>query len=234
MCRLKKTLVLKHIYFSLVYYCLIITVNKYKNYLISTLLSSGIKSNSWKNLKLEKDFLRIWVPDVLISFDIFQVEEGADCPLKDKEGIVVEGEGDKPAPDLAARSLEQREWRVHELVESEKDYVSDLAQCCQYIYYMRQSKDEETPDIPMPEDLRQGKDRMIFGNLEMIYEWHREYVLYYIYIIYICLIFSYNEYFQLFLKELGPMCRESIWTRKPVQEMWTQVPDVRCVLSEQT
>ena len=39
---------------------------------------------------------------------------------------------------------------------------------------MRSSKEEENPEIPMPEDLKQGKDRMIFGNLEMIYEWHRE------------------------------------------------------------
>ena len=84
-------------------------------------------------------------------------------------------EDSAPSDDsVAARSIEQRGWRVSELIDSEKDYVSDLAQCCQYIYYMRQSKDEETPDIPMPEDLKQGKDRMIFGNLEMIYEWHRE------------------------------------------------------------
>ena len=26
----------------------------------------------------------------------------------------------------------------------------------------------------MPDDLREGKDRMIFGNLESIFEWHRE------------------------------------------------------------
>ncbi|XP_023330642.1 triple functional domain protein isoform X4 [Eurytemora carolleeae] len=77
--------------------------------------------------------------------------------------------------EVAARALEQRGWRVRELVESEQDYVSDLAQCAQYIYYMRESKDEENPEIPMPEDLKQGKDRMIFGNLEMIYEWHRDY-----------------------------------------------------------
>ena len=32
----------------------------------------------------------------------------------------------------------------------------------------------ESPEIPMPEDLREGKDRMIFGNLEMIYEWHKK------------------------------------------------------------
>jgi len=29
-------------------------------------------------------------------------------------------------------------------------------------------------DIPMPEDLKGGKERMVFGNIEAIYEWHRE------------------------------------------------------------
>ena len=29
-------------------------------------------------------------------------------------------------------------------------------------------------DIPLPEDLKGGKERMIFGNVEAIYEWHRE------------------------------------------------------------
>ena len=37
-----------------------------------------------------------------------------------------------------ARSLEQREYRIRELVESERDYVTDLAQCVQYIQFMRQ------------------------------------------------------------------------------------------------
>jgi len=26
----------------------------------------------------------------------------------------------------------------------------------------------------MPEGLKDGKDRMIFGNIEAIFEWHRE------------------------------------------------------------
>jgi hypothetical protein len=37
-----------------------------------------------------------------------------------------------------ARALEQREYRIRELVESERDYVTDLAQCVQYIQFMRQ------------------------------------------------------------------------------------------------
>ena len=73
-----------------------------------------------------------------------------------------------------AKHMEQREYRVRELIESENDYVSDLGQCCQYIEFMRETKEEENPEIPMPPDLKQGKDRMIFGNMEVIYEWHRE------------------------------------------------------------
>ena len=55
-------------------------------------------------------------------------------------------------------------------------YVTDLEQVYTYLAYMRESKETEDADIPMPEELRQGRDRMIFGNIESIYEWHREWV----------------------------------------------------------
>ena len=64
--------------------------------------------------------------------------------------------------------------RLQEIVESEQMYVSDLEQVYTYITYMRESKETEDADIPMPDELRQGRDRMIFGNIESIYEWHRE------------------------------------------------------------
>ena len=72
------------------------------------------------------------------------------------------------------KAVEQRAYRLQELLESESMYVSDLEQAHQYITYMRESKELEEADIRMPDDLRLGKDRMIFGNLESIYEWHRE------------------------------------------------------------
>ena len=53
-------------------------------------------------------------------------------------------------------------------------YVKDLEQCVEYIKYMRETKDTDDPEIAMPEDLKDGKDRMIFGNIEAIFEWHRE------------------------------------------------------------
>lgn len=39
--------------------------------------------------------------------------------------------------------------------------------------YLNLMRNEE---IPIPEDLKNGKDKIVFGNIEAIYEWHREYV----------------------------------------------------------
>ena len=41
------------------------------------------------------------------------------------ETSAAEETGDK---DVVSRSLEQRSWRLRELMESEHDYVNDLAQ----------------------------------------------------------------------------------------------------------
>ena len=76
--------------------------------------------------------------------------------------------------DSVEKAIQERSYRLQELLDSERVYVCDLQHCCQYIQYMRESKEKEDHEIPMPEDLREGKDRMIFGNIEAIYEWHRE------------------------------------------------------------
>ena len=76
--------------------------------------------------------------------------------------------------DSVEKAIQERSYRLQELLDSERIYVSDLEHCCQYIQFMRESKEKEDHEVPMPEDLREGKDRMIFGNIEAIYEWHRE------------------------------------------------------------
>lgn len=84
-----------------------------------------------------------------------------------------------------------------ELVETERDYVRDLglvvevssrvtsravhALCCVVKLlvvisffslqgYMSRMKEEGVPD-----DMR-GKDKIVFGNIHQIYDWHKEYV----------------------------------------------------------
>lgn len=69
------------------------------------------------------------------------------------------------------RELRKRQFVIAELVETERLYVRDLADVVEgYITEMRNPDSE----MKMPDDLKDGKDKMVFGNLEAIYEWHRE------------------------------------------------------------
>ncbi|XP_054722102.1 triple functional domain protein-like isoform X2 [Uloborus diversus] len=67
------------------------------------------------------------------------------------------------------KALSKRKYVLQELVETERDYVRDLGLVVDgYIKLMR------SEDIPVPDDLKDGKDKIVFGNIEAIYEWHRD------------------------------------------------------------
>lgn len=68
-------------------------------------------------------------------------------------------------------SLKKRMYALREMVTTEESYVKDLSSIVDG--YIREMKDPDS-DIPLPDDLKGGKERMIFGNIEAIYEWHRE------------------------------------------------------------
>lgn len=68
-----------------------------------------------------------------------------------------------------SKALEKRKYVFQELVDTERDYVRDLG-CVVEGFMALMKKDESS----VPEDLRNGKDKIIFGNIENIYEWHRE------------------------------------------------------------
>ena len=87
-----------------------------------------------------------------------------------KHGDNVEDKESEDANLKKERAILKRNYALQELVETEKDYVKDLSLIVDgYIELMKKE------DIP--EDLKSGKDKMIFGNISNIYEWHREYVL---------------------------------------------------------
>lgn len=73
--------------------------------------------------------------------------------------------------DPESVALTKRQFVIRELVETERDYVADLRQIVEGYMALMRDLDSE---IPLPEDLRCGKDKMVFGNIEAIYEWHRE------------------------------------------------------------
>ncbi|XP_012230227.2 kalirin isoform X2 [Linepithema humile] len=76
--------------------------------------------------------------------------------------------------DPESTAIAKRQFVIRELVETERDYVNDLKQIVEGYMALMRNPDCE---IPLPEDLRGGKDKMVFGNLEAIYEWHRDFFL---------------------------------------------------------
>lgn len=86
-------------------------------------------------------------------------------------------ESDKPSEDVvdAAKKketlLKRREYVLRELIDTEEAYVRDLSMIVDG--YLAMMKDPEC-EIVMPEDLRDGKDKLVFGNIEVIYDWHKK------------------------------------------------------------
>uniref|UniRef100_A0A087XB86 Uncharacterized protein n=1 Tax=Poecilia formosa TaxID=48698 RepID=A0A087XB86_POEFO len=66
-----------------------------------------------------------------------------------------------------ASIVKKRHYVLLELVETERDYVRDLGLVVEG--YMSRMKEEGVPD-----DMR-GKDKIVFGNIHQIYDWHKEY-----------------------------------------------------------
>ncbi|RZF34081.1 hypothetical protein LSTR_LSTR011651 [Laodelphax striatellus] len=78
------------------------------------------------------------------------------------------------AAETKEAAAKMRNYIIQELVDTERDYVRDLKMVADG--YMRLMRDPDC-EIPMPEGLRGGRDKMIFGNMEAIYEWHRDFFL---------------------------------------------------------
>ena len=81
--------------------------------------------------------------------------------------IPVEGAEELSATDLA---LKKRSYVLKELLETERDYVKDLAIICED--YIPNMKEESLPD-----GLQGKKDKIIFGNVQSIFEFHRDILL---------------------------------------------------------
>lgn len=116
--------------------------------------------------------------DAIAECASFHRELSTQCSSGEATALALSGdESDKPTEDSADNSrviegyLRKRQYVLKELVDTEEAYVRDLSQIVDgYIKTMR----DPDCEIPMPDDLKGGKDKMVFGNVEAIYEWHRE------------------------------------------------------------
>ncbi|KAJ8253327.1 hypothetical protein GJAV_G00211670 [Gymnothorax javanicus] len=92
------------------------------------------------------------------------------------QGISGVNATDQPAPqpknpeqEQKAKALRGRMFVINELVQTEKDYVKDLGIVVEG--FMKHMEDKG-----VPEDMK-GKDKIVFGNIHQIYDWHREFFL---------------------------------------------------------
>ncbi|XP_074654482.1 kalirin-like isoform X2 [Tubulanus polymorphus] len=71
--------------------------------------------------------------------------------------------------DFKTKCLQKRMYVIQELIDTERDYVKDLGLVVEgYMQAMEK--------MTLPEDMK-GKDRIVFGNTQQIYEWHRDTLL---------------------------------------------------------
>ncbi|XP_033241427.1 triple functional domain protein isoform X1 [Drosophila pseudoobscura] len=73
-----------------------------------------------------------------------------------------------------AAALKKRQCVFAELVSTEESYVQDLQEIVNG--YMSEINNPNS-NIPMPEDLKGGKMKLVFNNIKDIYEWHRDFFL---------------------------------------------------------
>lgn len=104
-----------------------------------------------------------------------RLDEGTNGTREDSLAGLNNGSGDAEAAGIELSPEEEacrkRSFVIRELVETERDYVRDLREIVEgYMAIIR----DPASDIQLPEDLRGGKDKIIFGNMEAIFEWHRE------------------------------------------------------------
>ncbi|XP_065162622.1 triple functional domain protein isoform X5 [Atheta coriaria] len=121
--------------------------------------------------------LRDAKPDGLSDSENAHKELSAQCSSNDATTAYSGDESDNKhaeegsSSDAKETHLEKRSYVMQELIETEQKYVQDLALIIDgYIPTMK----DENCEIPMPDDLKSGKDKMVFGNIENIYSWHNE------------------------------------------------------------
>nr|XP_033469025.1 kalirin isoform X2 [Epinephelus lanceolatus] len=72
-----------------------------------------------------------------------------------------------PELEQRAKAMRGRMFVLNELIQTEKDYVKDLGIVVEG--FMKKIEEKGIPD-----DMK-GKDKIVFGNIHQIYDWHRDF-----------------------------------------------------------
>lgn len=104
--------------------------------------------------------------------DILQFQMHHKCnllPGDNESSVTSEEHARSNDPEVQKTALEKSIYVLNELVETEKLYVEDLGLVVEG--YMATMKTNVVPDY------LEGKDKIVFGNIHQIYDWHKDYFL---------------------------------------------------------
>ena len=103
-------------------------------------------------------------------------EEIDDSQLPDNETNQRYSEASLPNQDdheqKILRYQKEAKRKLEELVSTERSYIKDLEEMHAYIVYLERSKRGEKGIAPIPKDLKKGKDRIVFANIQALREFH--------------------------------------------------------------
>ncbi|XP_023200936.1 triple functional domain protein isoform X6 [Xiphophorus maculatus] len=151
--------------------------------------SSGMQSCGEEEGEEGADSVPLPPPMAIQQHSLLQPDSQDDKALEDRPSSLSVEQGDSSSPSFnpsdnsllsssspgeemderRASIVKKRHYVLLELLETERDYVRDLALVVEG--YMSRMKEEGVPD-----DMR-GKDKIVFGNIHQIYDWHKDFFL---------------------------------------------------------
>ncbi|XP_008411879.1 rho guanine nucleotide exchange factor 25 isoform X2 [Poecilia reticulata] len=103
-----------------------------------------------------------------------QDTQSAGLPPADSESVLMDDTSSQwstvaDTEEESRSAFEKSMYVLNELIETEKDYVADLGLIVEGYMATMSSKG-------IPEGMK-GKDKIVFGNIHQIYDWHKDYFL---------------------------------------------------------
>ncbi|XP_014666021.1 PREDICTED: LOW QUALITY PROTEIN: triple functional domain protein-like [Priapulus caudatus] len=141
--------------------------NEAANKIPSNQSSVSVRSNPEVTIRITPSDLATEIEQI-VKQQMEQESEEQQLESEDQQStsdVTIEEDDVQKQRDLA---LMKRSYVLRELIETERDYVKDLQSIVEgFMAVMRESTE-------LPEGLDDGKDKIVFGNIHQIYDWHRE------------------------------------------------------------
>ena len=116
-------------------------------------------------------------PNHILTIIMAEVEEGTtdtNLQVNDNRRSSIVSMVDTENIEKCNKHREEAVQNLIELVSTEKNYLKELMEIMKYKDYTIKSKKREEGVAPMPEGLMKGKDKIAFGNIQELLDFHQK------------------------------------------------------------